>query len=142
MSQFIVIEHVSHIKYNSSSVLLNDITAYINPIHRTGTGLIHVRHQIHKQYDERSNHSLVVAFADEEQHPPGLYGGQDERRDADSGDEAAGGLWSPFLNDKALLRHRDVLVLPHPPRKKQTFPAKILRVLRQRYYSYKAKYER
>lgn len=88
-----------------------------------------------------NDHSLIVAFADEEQQPPGLYGGQDEGRDADSGDEAAGWLWSPFLNDEALLRHRDVLVLPHTPRKKQTFPTKILRVFRQRYYRYKAKDE-
>lgn len=107
---------------------LYDITASMHPIHRTGTG--HARHPNSKQYDERNDHSLIVAFADEEQRPPGLYGGQDERRDADGGDEAAGGLWSPFLNDEALLRHRDVLVLPHPPREKQTFPAKILRVLR------------
>lgn len=77
-------------KYSSTSVLLYDITASMHPNHRTSTGLIHVRHQIHKKCDERSNHSLIVAFADEEQQPPGLYGGQDERRDADGGDEAAG----------------------------------------------------
>lgn len=109
--------------------------------HWHGFNSLHVRHQIHKLKDEMKNHSLIVAFADEEQQPPRLHGGQDEGRDGDSCDEAAGGLRSPFINDEALLRHRDVLILPHTPGKKQTFSSKILRVFRQRYYRYKAKDE-
>lgn len=63
---------------------------------------VHVRHSIHMQ-DARNGHLLIVAFTNEQQQPPSLDSGQNERRDADSRDEAAGGLWSPFLNDEALL---------------------------------------
>lgn len=79
-------------------------------------------------------HSLVVSFAQKEEQPPRLHCGQDERRYPDKSDEAAGGLGSPLLHDEALLRHSDVLVLPHSPREEQTLPAKVLRVLGQRHH--------
>lgn len=86
-------------------------------------------------------HSLVVSFAEEEQQPPRLHCGQDERRYPDKSDEAAGGLGSPLLHDEALLRHSDVLILPHTPREQQTFPSEILRVLRQRHHGDETEHE-
>lgn len=88
-----------------------------------------------------SAHSLVVSFAQEEEQPPRLHGGQDERRDPDKSDEAAGGLGSPLLHDEALLRHRDVLVLPHAAREQQALPAEVLRVLGQRHHGDEAEHK-
>jgi len=73
-----------------------------------------------------------VSFAEEEEQPPSLHRGQDEGRDPHKSDEAAGGLAAPLLHDEALLRHRDVLVLPHAAREQQTSAPEVLRVLRQR----------
>lgn len=86
--------------------------------------------------------SLVKAFADEEEQPPGLNSGQHEGGHADEGDEAAGGLRSPFLHHKALLGHRDVLVLPHTAREEQTFPSEVFSIFRERHYRDKPKDER
>ena len=82
-----------------------------------------------------------MSFAQEEEQPPRLHRGQDEGRDADEGDEAAGGLGSPLLHDEALLGHRDVLVLPDPPREQQAPPAEVLRVLRQGHHGDEAEHE-
>lgn len=82
-----------------------------------------------------------MAFADEEEQSPGLNSGQHERGYADEGDEAAGGLRSPFLHDEALLGHRDVLVLPHTTREEQAFPSEVLRIFRERHYRDKPKDE-
>lgn len=86
-------------------------------------------------------HSLVVPFAQKEQKPPCLHCGQDEGRYPDKSDEAAGGLGSPLLHDEALLRHSDVLILPHTPREEQAFPPEILRVFGQRYHGDETEYE-
>lgn len=86
-------------------------------------------------------HSLIVSFAEEEEQPPGLHRGQDERRYTDESDEAAGGLGSPLLHDEALLRHGDVLVLPHPPREQQAFPPEVLCVLGQRHHGDETEYK-
>lgn len=80
---------------------------------------------------EENVHSLVMAFADEEEQPPGLNGGQDEGSDAHDSDEAAGGWGAPLFYNKPLLGHRDVLVLPHPSREKEAFSSEILCVLRE-----------
>lgn len=88
-----------------------------------------------------SLNSLVVSFAQEEEQPPRLHRGQDERRYPDKSDEATGGLGSPLLHDEALLRHRDVLVLPHPAREQQAFPPEVLRVLGQRHHGDEAEHE-
>lgn len=76
---------------------------------------------------------LVVAFAEEEKGPPRLYSGQDERHNAHESDEAAGWLWSPFFNYKALFTHRHVLILPHSLSKQQAFPLEVIAVFRERY---------
>lgn len=88
-----------------------------------------------------SCHSLVVSFTQQEQQPPRLHCGQDEGGYPDESDEAAGRLRSPLVHDEALLRHGNVLILPHAPRKKQTFPAEILRVLRQRHHGDETEHE-
>lgn len=85
--------------------------------------------------------SLVMAFADEEEQPPGLNSGQHKGGHASEGDEAAGGLRSPLLHDEALLGHRDVLILPHTPREEQTFPSEVLSILRERHHCDKPKDE-
>lgn len=82
-----------------------------------------------------------MAFADEEEQPPGLNSSQHERCHANEGDEAAGGLRSPFLHHEALLGHRDVLVLPHSPREEQTFPSEVFGIFRKRHYCDKAEDE-
>lgn len=74
-----------------------------------------------------------MAFAEEEKGPPRLYGREDERHDAHESDEAAGRLWSPFFNYKALFPHRHVLVLPHSLSKQQAFPLKVIAVFRERH---------
>lgn len=86
-------------------------------------------------------HSLVVSLAQEEQQPPCLHCGQNEGRYPDKSDEAAGGLGSPLLHDEALLRHSDVLVLPHAPREEQASAPEVLRVLGQRHHGDEAEHE-
>ncbi len=58
---------------------------------------------------------------------------QDERHDAHESDEAAGWLWSPFFNYKALFPHRHVLILPHSLSKQQAFPLEVIAVFRERH---------
>lgn len=82
-----------------------------------------------------------MSFAQKEQQPPRLHGGQNEGRDPDESDEAAGRLGPPLLHDEALLRHRDVLVLPHAAREQQAFPPEVLRVFRQRHHGDETEHE-
>lgn len=82
-----------------------------------------------------TSHSLVLAFAEEEQGSPCLHRGQDERDDSDERDETAGCLRTPLVHHEPLLPHRHILVLPHPLGEQQTFPLEVIAVFRERHDS-------